>query len=342
MSPHFLRPSPVLHSRAPIVPPDVPPEAAAARLARGDTLRLVDHYGRGADILDALDAELGPMPQLNGEALRKERRRRRTLAAGLLVPVTHDRVDLPGGGSFSLLTELYPDHHEFWLPLVEARALHSSHRRFAEGVHFPVLGHRLHPWHGVYAPHRSTHLELFATWLSQHDGPRDHAIDVGTGCGVLAFMLARSRFSRVTATDVNPNAVHSVRLDVARHTPRPSIQVRQGDLLARTPQPADVIVFNPPWIPGAVDDPLDRALYYDDDLFERFFMQARTALQPHGRVVVVFSTVSQLLRPDLPHPIEAELSAGRFVLDAKLQRRVKASKGRRTRERVEIWVLAQA
>ena len=41
-------------------------------------------------------------------------------------------------------------------------------------------------------------------------------------------------------------------------------------------------------------------------------------------------------------PIEAELERGRFVLDERLQRKVKPSPGRRTRERVEVWVLKRA
>jgi tRNA G10 N-methylase Trm11 len=93
---------------------------------------------------------------------------------------------------------------------------------------------------------------------------------------------------------------------------------------------------------GAIHGPLDRALYYEGDLFERFFQQASQALQPGGRVVLVFSSVMQLLRPDLPHPIDTELEQGRFVLETKMRRRVKPTGGRRTRERVEVWVLAAA
>lgn len=338
---NYLRPEPILQTRVPVLPPGVSVEAAADRLAGGGSFRVIDHYGRAADVLDALHDRLGPLPRMNGEALRAERRRRRELACGLLVPIDDGHVALSGGGSFSMLTELYPDHSRFWLPLVEAQALHRSHRRCAEGIRYAVLGHRVHPWHGVYAPTRTTHLELFATWLAQYSGAREHAVDVGTGCGVLAFQLARQGFARVTATDVNPNAVHSVARDVARQSPAPPITTQHGDLLTELDSPADVIVFNPPWMQGAVTEPLDRALYYEGDLFERFFAQSLRLLKPGGRVVVVYSNVMGLLRPDLPHPIEAELEQGRFMLDTKLRRRVKASPGRRTRERVEVWVLAR-
>ena len=340
--PPFLRPEPILRPSVPVLPAWVSVDAAAERLARGGSFRVVDHYGRAADVLDALAAGLGPLPAGSGEAQRAERRRRRSLASGLLVPVESGRVALQGGGTFSLLRTLYPDHDRFWLPLVEAQALHRSHRLHAEGVPLAVLGHRLHPWHGVYCPTRTAHLELFSTWLAQDKGTREHAIDVGTGCGVLAFLLARRGFSAVTATDINPNAVHSVRLDVARLDPQPPVTVREADLLDGIDRAADLIVFNPPWMQGAVDDPLDQALFYEGDLFERFFAQAPALLKPGGRVVLVFSNVMQLLRPDLPHPIEQELEQGRFVLEARQQRRVRAKRGRRTRERVEVWVLGRA
>ena len=38
-----------------------------------------------------------------------------------------------------------------------------------------------------------------------------NALDVGTGAGVLALMLARAGFEHVEAVDINPNACESVR-----------------------------------------------------------------------------------------------------------------------------------
>jgi SAM-dependent methyltransferase len=341
MSP-FIRPSPVPQSHAPYVDPHLPVDEAAAWLAEGNQLRLTHPYGLGADILEALSRRLGKTQGLQGEALRDETRRRRELASGLLVPVEHGEVRIEGATRNRLLAALYGDLDRFWLPLIEVQSLHTSARRHHEGMPFPVLGHPLHPWHGVYAPKRTAHLELLATWLSGASIARRHAIDVGTGCGVLAFLLARAGFDQVTATDINPNAVHSVQLDVARHSPPPPIQAVEANLLEGGFPPADVIVFNPPWIPGRVHGPLDRALYFDDDLFERFFSQANATLAPGGRLVVVFSNMSRLLRPDLPHPIETELAGGRFVLDQRMQRKVKGRGGRRTKERVELWVLRHA
>jgi methylase of polypeptide subunit release factors len=189
---------------------------------------------------------------------------------------------------------------------------------------------------------------LFATWLSQYKGPRARAIDVGTGCGVLALLLCRAGFERVLATDCNPNAIESVTRELRRLPSAPPIVPHHGDLLGDDPRPADLIVFNPPWMRGAVEGPLDRALYYEEGLFERFFAQASTRLTPSGRIVLVFSSLGQLVQPDVPHPIQAELERGRFRQVQKLRRKVKPAPSRtggptrRTRERVEVWELARA
>ena len=343
MSAPFHRPEPLFQPRADYVDLRRDPDHYARRLSQGEWLRLVDAYGYGADILDALAYGLGPIPnQLTGEELRFERRRRRSMAAGLLVPVERGAVAIRGVDPIPLLDDLYRDVDRFWLPLVDVQALRTADRRFRQGVLFAVLGHALHPWYGTYAPKRTAHLELFGTWLREYSGARDAAIDVGTGCGVLAFMLARAGFADVRAIDLNPNAVESVRRDLARQPDRPNIRVRESDLLEVIRQPADLIVFNPPWIAGAVDDPLDAALFYDHDLFSRFFTQCVDRLNPGGKVVLVFSNVLTLLRPDLPHPIEAELERGRFRLDTRLKRRIRGTDGRKTREKVEVWVLSKA
>ncbi len=253
-------------------------------------------------------------------------------------------MDLEGAPAISLLGELYPKLTAFGLPLVDLEDLANAARRYDEGVHMAVLGRRIHPFYGTYAPTRTTHLELFATWLAGYDGPRRSAVDVGTGCGVLAFMLARAGAEHILATDTNPNAVESVRRELARLDEPLPITPRRADLMGKGRAPADLVVFNPPWTQGDGRRPLDRALTFDGALFPRFFSQAHDRVTPDGRVVLLFSTIMQLLQPELPHPIDEELASGRFELVQKLQRKVKPTTGpdgrrRRTKERVEVWEL---
>ena len=67
-------------------------------------------------------------------------------------------------------------------------------------------------------------------------------------------------------------------------------------------------------------------MVYEPGFFERFFDQAAQRLNADGRIVLIFPTSMRLMQPHLPHPIETELERGRFMLDEKLQRRIKPPK----------------
>jgi len=160
-------------------------------------------------------------------------------------------------------------------------------------------------------------------------------------------MLARAGFKRVVATDSNPNAIESVHRELTRRPVRSTVELIHGDLLGPGTTPEELIVFNPPWVQGEPSSQVDEGLYFAPGLFERFFDQAETRLAPEGRLVLIFSNIGSLLRPDLPHPIESELLRNRFRLVTKLGRKVKATpdergRKRRTKERVEVWELAWA
>lgn len=342
----LYRPEPVSAANAQLVDRETPPKAAARRLIRGELLKVADHYGIGVKILAALHAELEPpMDGASFSARLAFKRRYREAANRLLAPIAEHRLALADAQPIGFLAELYPKLKRFSLPFPAVQELHGAWLRYQEGTRLAVIGHRVHPFYGTYAPTRTSHLELFGTWLSQYTGPRAQAIDVGTGCGVLALMLAKAGFQEIMATDSNPNAVESLRRELLRITDPPSISLVHADLMGEGTQLAELVVFNPPWVRGEVDDLLDQALNFEDGLFERFFSQAAQRLQPDGRVVLIFSNVIQLLQPDVPHPILSELERGRFKLVQKLQRKVKPAPGkdgrrRRTREKVEVWELA--
>jgi SAM-dependent methyltransferase len=342
------RPEPILSHSAQPVDQDHSPDQAAQRLRDGEVLIVTDHFSTGAEILSRLHTLLGPLPEQARYMEKKEFKRTfRQAALRLIAPIEDHRLALVDARPIGFLAQLYPEHPGFFLPFLVIQELHGAWLWFEEGTHLAVLGHRIHPYFGTYVPNRTTHLELFGTWLSQYTGPRTQAVDVGTGSGVLALMLAWGGFERVLATDNNPNAIESVERQLARSKPRPPVELDLCDLLGSDPTPNDLIVFNPPWMQGEVDDLLDQALYFEPGLFERFFDQALEKLAPDGRVVLVFSNVIQLVQPNVPHPILSELDRARFRLVSKLQRKVKGSPKpgggrRRTREKVEVWELARA
>ena len=334
------RPEPVLRHRAQPVDRNVPAAQAVAWLLEGRSLIVSDRFRTGLDILAELRVQLQDPGEAAGYVEKRTFREAfQSASKRLLAPVVGRKVALVGAPAAGFLAELYPDHADFALPVEDARVLSSAWDWYEEGVHFPVLGYRLHPFYGAYIPARMEHLELFGTWLAKYQGARNRAIDVGTGSGVLALQMAKAGFRQVLATDINPNAIESVARQLRRLPNAPPVELEHADLLGADRGPIDLVVSNPPWMKGEVGRTLDLAMYFQDGFFERFFAQALERLAPGGRVVIVFSNIIELSQPDVPHPIQTELERGRFTLVEKLTRRVKPLR-RRTREKVEIWELA--
>ncbi len=127
------------------------------------------------------------------------------------------------------------------------------------------------------------------------------ALDVGTGSGCIALALAAENpFVRVVATDVDEAALAVARRNAARLGLERRVDFAAGDLLADLPaeQWFDVIVSNPPYIPGAeyaalepnvreYEPPL--ALFGGDDgldVYRRLVPQAAARLRPGGALAL--------------------------------------------------------
>ncbi|MDX1612043.1 MAG: HemK2/MTQ2 family protein methyltransferase [Candidatus Thermoplasmatota archaeon] len=91
--------------------------------------------------------------------------------------------------------------------------------------------------------------------------PGQRALDIGTGTGLLALLLARQG-ARVVATDVNPLALQLARANAERN--RLTLDLVQTDLAQAIEARFDRITCNPPYLPTRPSDrvtgPLDRAL----------------------------------------------------------------------------------
>jgi len=126
------------------------------------------------------------------------------------------------------------------------------------------------------------------------------------------------------------------------------ITLNHGDLFENCDEKADVIVFNPPWLKAkhTIEDGIDKAMYYEEELFDRFFEQAQNHLTPNGKIVLIFSNLAQVVDKDSTHPIVEELQKNnRFKKELHLKRDVRASSRRTKRrdsrdtEKVELGVL---
>jgi release factor glutamine methyltransferase len=155
----------------------------------------------------------------------------------------------------------------------------------------------------VYDPAEDSFLLLET--LSVHPGNR--ALELGTGCGLIAIECAH-RGCTVVCTDINPFAVRLARRNRKRnrHLLTGSLEVRYGDLFSvlHKNERFDVVLFNPPYLPTLKREKVDHWFDVATDggrdglqVTRRFIHGVRHHLRDNGCAYFIFSSLSD--RPRL-------------------------------------------
>jgi len=152
----------------------------------------------------------------------------------------------------------------------------------------------------VLTPRPETELIVEEALAAFPDPPRGMAIvDVGTGSGCLAVALAKEfPTAEMIATDISEAALAVAQRNARRHGVNNRIAFVHSDILPPM-QPVDLIVSNPPYIPGKEAASLppevrnfepEVALFAAEDglqFYRRLFEQAAlNSLRPDGRLIV--------------------------------------------------------
>jgi 16S rRNA G966 N2-methylase RsmD len=325
------------------------PQIAIDALIDGYNVLIVDYYSSGLTVLSELKNYLKrKYSDQSFQGQRDFRSAFRELSHRLLLKLSNHKIVVRKAPQIGWLEVLYPEIKEFLLPFPQIQGLNSSWQWFEKGIFIPVLKKKIHPWFGVYFPTRFEHLELFDNWIKKYKGEKKNAIDIGIGSGVLSFQILKQGFEKVCGTDSNPNAIVGLKEYLETGNLKSKIELFHGDLFANCNVKTELIVFNPPWIPDSqASDGIDKAIYYEAELFSRFFEEATKHLEPNGRVVLLFSNLAQITKVGENHPIEIELSeGGRFEKELLVQKKVRAASKNtqrnqnwRSSEIVELWVL---
>ncbi|WP_456368067.1 HemK2/MTQ2 family protein methyltransferase [Thermococcus sp.] len=146
---------------------------------------------------------------------------------------------------------------------------------------------KLHPQ--VYEPAEDTF--LLAENLDIRKG--DVALDMGTGTGIIALLMAR-KATYVLGVDVNPLAV-KLAGENARLNNVKNVEFRVSDLFENVSGKFDIITFNAPYLPGEPREPIDLALVGGEtgrEVLDEFIEQVPDYLKPMGRVQVVQSSIT--------------------------------------------------
>lgn len=146
---------------------------------------------------------------------------------------------------------------------------------------------KLHPQ--VYEPAEDTF--LLAQNLAVKEG--DLALDVGTGTGIIALLMAR-KARWVLGVDLNPIAVELAR-ENAELNNISNVEFRVSDLFENVSGEFDVITFNAPYLPGDPEEPIDLALVGGErgrEVLDRFIEEVPNYLKPGGVVQIVQSSIT--------------------------------------------------
>jgi len=152
---------------------------------------------------------------------------------------------------------------------------------------------------GVYEPAEDTF--LLADDLDV--GQSENVLELGTGCGILAILVAKAG-AKVVATDINPAALECSRANAIVHGVEDRIELRLGDLFDPVAgEFFDLVVFNPPYLPVPRDEalgtPLDLAWEAGQDgraVIDRFLREVSNHLKPNGRALFVQSSLADISR----------------------------------------------
>lgn len=148
----------------------------------------------------------------------------------------------------------------------------------------------------VLVPRPETEI-LVEQAINMTEKPLD-ILDIGTGSGVIAIILALKTGSRVTALDICPNALGVLKKNIRRHGVQDKVTPMQADLFPPAGATFDMIVSNPPYIPEREWRELDitvrdhepkLALVAEGDglaIIHGIAQQARHFLRPRGYLLL--------------------------------------------------------
>ncbi|HLC88917.1 MAG TPA: HemK2/MTQ2 family protein methyltransferase [Candidatus Nanoarchaeia archaeon] len=125
-------------------------------------------------------------------------------------------------------------------------------------------------------------------------------LDLGTGSGIQALAAAENISVReIIAVDINYDAI--AKLKFALHSKIVSkIKYLVSDLFSNVSGKFDTIIFNPPYLPQ--DKNIEDAALYGGkkgyELSEKFFAQVSTHLAPKGKILFLFSSLTNKKKID--------------------------------------------
>lgn len=121
----------------------------------------------------------------------------------------------------------------------------------------------------------------------------DSMLDIGTGTGLIALMLAQRSRARVDAIDIDGDAILQAKENVENSPWKDRIHAQKISLQELTticPKQYDLIVSNPPYFVNSTKTPLENrtaARHTDSLSHEELIQHAKLLLKPTGRLCII-------------------------------------------------------
>ena len=177
-----------------------------------------------------------------------------------------------------------------------------------KGVYINALNDYIYPHYGVFPPTRQDYLALLEhIKIDTTHQKHVRLLEIGLGTGVLSIiLLQQNKVHSVVGTDINPYALECARDNFQRFGIDDKADFLQTDLFPASctgirqemaSDKYDVILFNPPWLPGIQATKLDQAVYdtLDQSVLRRFLSQVQYYMKSNGRVYLMMSNLGILL-----------------------------------------------
>lgn len=145
---------------------------------------------------------------------------------------------------------------------------------------------------------------LLGAWAEVNNG--EHALDIGTGSGLIALMVAQRSTITMDAIDLNPLAAQLASTNF-QHSPFSDIRAYHCDLKDYLPEQRnvyDLIVCNPPFFSHAQppkDNTLNLAKHTVGLSPVELFREVKRLLKPTGRFSLIFPIQEKELFLDQAH-----------------------------------------
>lgn len=304
-------PAPISTPEKPLIVDDqCSVDTAFQWVSQGGTLIFQGSFKNARQLLSALARHIdkrqrrtsvkSPAPlQAAFHRYRQQQSQRANLLNRLLVEV------LPG---YQLCLKHAPDiapaclaaftnlEHKAPIPLRQILGALSAFEWRNKGVAIDGLKQPLHVHYGVFSPVRGEYLGLIRTApLPQTRS----AVDLGTGSGVIAALLAERGVQHIIATDTNPDALACAAENLTRMGLLHHVQLESTDDFPEGQ--FDLIVCNPPWLPGRPTSVLETAVYDPDSRMLKGFLKGLGKhLLPDGEGWLIMSDLAEHLglRPE--------------------------------------------